>query len=284
MAAFTALMCERYGGAHGRSALALFLAEDVTTLLTAPAHPPVRRALLTGAGHLTLLLGNMTHEVGRPALAQQYHALALEFAHAAEDRAAYTITLRCMGLQAHRLGDRRQATAWGNAAVELAGADVPYAVRAFVHAGRAVLRAGGRSRRALADLTAAERHLARATGAEGPFTSSPETALRYQRAEALSLLGERAEARTELESSLTGRPAGHHRARALLHARLARALLADHEVEAAVAHAHAFLDHYQRLARGSAHGVRGTLLREFSPYRTIASAEALRERLRATAP
>ncbi|MFI9024339.1 hypothetical protein [Streptomyces sp. NPDC053560] len=284
MAAFTALMCERYGGAHGRSALALFLAEDVTTLLTAPARPPVRRAVLTGAGHLTLLLGNMTYEVGRPALAQQYHTLALEFAHAAEDRAAYTITLRCMSLQAHRLGDRRQAVAWGNAAVELADADVPHAVRAFAHAGRAVVRAGGGSRRAVADLTAAERHLARATGAEGAFTSYPEAALRYQRAEALSLLGDRAEGRAELEASLTRRPADHHRARALLHARLARALLADHEVEAAVAHAHDFLDHYQRLARGSAHGVPGSLLREFTPYRRIASAKALRERLRATAP
>lgn len=284
-ASILALMAEKYGGAHGRSALAVYLSEDVVPLLTAPARPEVRRALLTGAAHLTLLLAAMTSDVGHPALAQHYYNVALELAHAAEERGAYAIALRCLSMQAHRLGDHRQAIALGEAALGVAASSVPHATRAFLHAGRAVVHAGiGQNRASSADLTAAERHLAQATGPEGPFTSYPQTALRYQRAEVLSLLGDHETAAAELECSLGSRPADHHKARALLYAQLAHSLLASNEVEAAVGNCFRFLEHYEQLATGSVHGTLPRLVQRLAPYRRNPRVKSFHDRLRAMPP
>ncbi|MEV0372901.1 hypothetical protein AB0I10_24275 [Streptomyces sp. NPDC050636] len=284
-ASILALMGEKYGGAHGRSALALYLSEDVVPLLTAPARPEVRRALLTGAAHLTLLLAAMTSDVGHPALAQHYYHVALELAHAAEERGAYAIALRCLSMQARRLGDHRQAVALGEAALSVAGSAVPHATRAFLHAGRAVVHAGvGQRRASSADLAAAEKHLAQATGPEGPFTSYPQSALRYQRAEVLSLLGDHKAAAAELECSLGSRPADHHKARALLHAQLAHTLLDTNEVEAAVGSCFRFLEHYEQLATGSVHGALPRLIQRLAPYRRNPRVRSFQERLHAMPP
>ncbi|MFG2226307.1 hypothetical protein [Streptomyces sp. NPDC048644] len=284
MAYRTALMGERYGGAHGRSALAGFLATDVAPLLIAPsAHPADRRSLLTCAAQLTLLLAGRTDETGHPALARHYYDIALGLAHAAGEAASYTIILRCLSVQTHQLGDHHRAVALSDEAVDLAGAAVPHAVRAFLHAGRAVVRAAaGQHREAAADLLAAEQHLARTQGPEGPFTSYPETALRYQRAEVLSRLGEHKSALVELENSLACRPADHHKARALLHARLAHTLLALHEIDGAVDHSFQALRHHRQLAAGSAHGMLPRLARRLQPYQSTPHVRDFRECLRAT--
>lgn len=277
------LMGEKYGGAHGRRALTVHLCEEVVPLLTAPAHPSVRQALFTGAAQLTLLLAGRASEVGQAGLAQHYYSLALELARAAGDRGSYAIVLRCLSVHTHRLGDHQRAVALGEAALDVAGSAVPHATRAFVHAGRALVLAGaGQGRASAGDLLAAERHLAQATGPEGPFTSYPETALRYQRAEVLSRLGDHQGAAAELEGSLAARPADHHKARTLLHARLAHTLLATHQVEAAVDHCHHVLRHHQQLAAGSVHGTVPRLLRELAPYERNPRVRAFRERLRAT--
>ncbi|MFF4604727.1 hypothetical protein ACFY12_18600 [Streptomyces sp. NPDC001339] len=282
MASYSAVMGEKYGGAHGRPALALYLSEEVMPLIVAPAPPPVRRALLTGAAHLTLLLAAKTSDVGHAALAQHYYTVALGLAHAAGDRGSYAITLRCLSTQALRLGEPRQALALGEAALAVAGSAVPPATRAFLHAGRAVALAGsGRNRQCAHDLVAAEHHLARATGPDGPFTSYPQTALRYQRAEALARLGDHRGAVAELRHSLAVRPVTHHKAHALLHARLAHALLAGNEVEAAVDHCFHALRHCQQLATGSVHGVLPRLVQRLAPYERTPRVREFRERLRA---
>ncbi|MEK2477756.1 MULTISPECIES: hypothetical protein [Streptomyces] len=284
VAARSVLLGERHGGAHGRSALAGYLATEVVPLLTAPAHQAVRHALLSGAAHLTLLLAGRTSETGHPALAQHYYDIALELARAAGDLGSYAIVLRCLSVQAHQFGDHHQALALGEAATEIAGSAVPSAVRAYLYAGRAVVRAGaGESRAAAADLLAAEQHLARATGPEGPFTSYPETALRYQRAEVLSCLGDHKSALTELENSLASRPADHHKARTLLHAQLAHTLIALHDVDAAVDHSFQALRHHRQLAAGSVHGTLPRLAHRLAPYQRNPHVKAFRERLRTTA-
>ncbi|GAA3169115.1 MULTISPECIES: hypothetical protein [Streptomyces] len=280
----TAVLGERYGGAHGRPALAAFLAAEAVPLLTAPAHPTVRRALFTGAAQLTLLLAGRTDEVGRPALARHYYDVALALARTAGDLASYTVVLRCLSVQAHRLGDHQQAAALADMAVDLAGGGVPEAVRAYLHAGRAAAGAGaGRGRGAGADLLTAETRLARATGPEGPFTSYPETALRYQRAEVLSCLGDHRAALGELELSLTRRPADHHKARTLLHARIADTLLALDEVDGAADHALKALRQHRRLAPGSAHGTLPRLAHRLAPYQANGQVRTFREALRSTA-
>ncbi|MFE1407571.1 hypothetical protein ACFW5D_28885 [Streptomyces sp. NPDC058770] len=276
----TALQGERFGGAHGRPTLAGFLAAEVVPLLTAPAHPSVRRTLFTGAAQLTMLLAGRTGEIGHPALARHYYDVALALARTAGDLASYTVVLRCLSMQAHHLGNHQQATALGDTAVDLAGGAVPDAVRAYLHAGRAAVGAGaGRGRGAGADLLAAERCLARATGPEGPFTSYPETALRYQRAEVLSYLSDHRAALGELELSLACRPSDHHKARTLLHAQIAHTLLALDEIDGAVDHSFQALRHHQQLAAGSTHGALPRLAHRLLPYRSNPRVRDFRESL-----
>ncbi|MEU3711061.1 hypothetical protein [Streptomyces catenulae] len=280
----TVLLGERYGGAHGRPALAGFLAAEAVPLLTAPAHPAVRRALFTGAAQLTLLLAGRTGEIGHPALARHYYDVALALARTAGDLTSYTVVLRCLSVQAHQLGRHQEAAALGDTAVDLAGGAVPDAVRAYLHAGRAAVGAGaGRGRGAGADLLAAETRLARATGPEGPFTSYPETALRYQRAEVLSCLGDHRGALRELERSLACRPADHHKARALLHARIADSLLTLDEIDGAADHALRALRHHRQLAAGSAHGTLPGLARRLAPHQGNPRVREFREALRPAA-
>ncbi|MFJ9415556.1 hypothetical protein ACIRPT_15490 [Streptomyces sp. NPDC101227] len=282
MARCYARVAERHGGAHARSALAHYLAEDVARLLTAPATPTVRRGLLTGAARLMHLLAGTTADVGYAGLAQHYYGIGLELAHAAGDRATYAVTLRGMSAQAHRLGDRRRALTLAEAALATAGSGALPATSAFLHAGRAVGHAAvGRSGTAHADLAAAEEALCRSTEPEGPFTSYSYAALQYQRAEVHALLGDRRKAIAVLESSLHHRPAGQRKARALIHARMAHVLLAAEQGDAALVQCHRFLDHYGQPAAGSAQGALARMLGELSPYRTNPGVREFRARLRA---
>ncbi|AJT65114.1 hypothetical protein [Streptomyces chattanoogensis] len=282
MACWIAPATERHGGAHTRSTLAHYIAEEVSRLLAAPAAPMVRKGLLSGAAQLTQLLATMTADVGFSGLAQHYYGIGLELAHAAGDRATYAVTLRSMSVQAHRLGDRHRALTLAEAALDTAGSAVPPATRAFLHAGRAVgYAAVGRSGMAHADLSAAEEALGRSTEPEGPFTSYSYAALQYQRAEVLALLGDHKKAVAALESSLHHRPAGHRKARALIHAQTAHVLLAAEQRDAALVQCHRFLDDYGQLAAGSAHGALTRILRELSPYRSNPGVRDFRARLRA---
>ncbi|MFI9048008.1 hypothetical protein [Streptomyces sp. NPDC053427] len=285
VARWSAPATEKHGGAHARSTLAHYLSEDVSRLLAAPATPTVRHGLLSGAAQLTHLLANMTADVGYGGLAQHYYGIGLELAHAAGDRATYAVTLRSMSVQAHRLGDRRRALALAEAAWDTAGPAARPATRAFLHAGRAVgYAAVGRGGPAHADLAAAEEALDRSTEPEGPFSSYSYAALLYQRAEVLALLGDLKRALAAWESSLHRRPAGHCKARALIHARMAQALLAVEQRDAALVQCHLFLDNYGQLAVGSVQGALSRILRDLSPYRTSPGVRDFWARLRAASP
>ncbi|MEV7678863.1 hypothetical protein AB0O64_09965 [Streptomyces sp. NPDC088341] len=246
-------LMERHGGAHARSALTAYLAEDTSRLLAAPARPALRRDLFTGAAQLTHLLARMSMDAGYPSLAQHYFGTALGLAHEAGDRRLFAITLRAMSLQAMFLGFHEHARGLAEAAVDTAGPRTDRATRAFLLSQRALTHAHAQQRhRAMSDLAAAQSQHDRATGPPGPFTSYPRAGLDYQRGRTLLALGDTAQATQALTVAAEGRREDRHRSSALSRARLADTLLAMGHLEESCTHWHVFLDHYPSLRSAAA--------------------------------
>ncbi|WP_146063511.1 hypothetical protein [Streptomyces sp. SM11] len=270
-------LSERHGGAHARSALAMYLADDVSRLLTAPG--PLHRELLTVSAQLAHLLAAMTDEAGHPGLAQRYYHTALSLARDAGNRSAYAVTLRAMSTQASRLGHPRYALHLANAAVDTAGSTATPATLAFLLIQRALARAHDQQRHAaLADLTAAEMHHERASSPPGPFTAYPRAGLDYQRAQTLFSLGYDTDALAALHASARHRPVGQRRTFALTHATLADALLRTGHLEEACTHWHHFLDHYPHLRSAQIDRALTRLHAGLTPHRRQRHAAAVRER------
>jgi hypothetical protein len=100
----------RYGGGHVRSAAVRFLEGEVSPLLTEGRFSAsVGRSLLRVTAELARLVGWMTHDVGRHALAQRYLIQALQLAEAAGDRALMSETLAAMSQQATYMNEERDA-------------------------------------------------------------------------------------------------------------------------------------------------------------------------------
>ncbi|MEV0278797.1 hypothetical protein AB0I22_20765 [Streptomyces sp. NPDC050610] len=270
-----ASLAERHGGAHIRAALTAYLAEGAGRLLAAPAPHPLHRELLSGTVQLTHLLAGMTDDSGHHSLAQQYFHTALHLAQEAGNRRLYAVTLRAMSTQALHLGHPDHALNLADTAVDAAGADAGPATQSFLLAQRAHVYARQRQpRRALADLTAAERHHEQASSPPGPFTAYPRAGLDYQRAQVLRALDDPSQALSALSASARHRAPTQRRAYVLTQARLAETLLSMGHVEASCAHWHVFLDQYphlhsQQADRALAHLLEG--LRRF-PRQPLATA------------
>ncbi|MFD9427663.1 MULTISPECIES: tol-pal system YbgF family protein [unclassified Streptomyces] len=233
-----------HGGAYIRSALAAYLADNAARLTSVPAGENVNPHILNHCARLVHLLAFMTADSGHHGLADRYYRLALELAREAGNRAAYAITLRAMSVQALGLGHIHQAHCLADSAVECAGRNDP-AVLAFVLAQRGHTHAARHNGKgAMADLVDSADAHGRADGHGGAFTAYPEAGIEYRRARTLQVLQRPGEAVLAFQSSVLHRDPGQHRPYALTQARLAEALVADGQLEAACTHWHIFLDHY----------------------------------------
>ncbi|MFJ4478791.1 hypothetical protein [Streptomyces xanthochromogenes] len=242
MARVFAEAAQLHGPDHLRTALAAYLAHDVSGYLQASATASQHRRALSGAAQLTLLLGTMCAGSGADALAQHYHRTAAQLAAEAEDTATYAIALRTMSAHAHDLGHHTPAVlnlAERAAAVTRHTAPI---IAAYAQAHLAVVQAHHNKHAALTALTTAERLHGLADAVPGPFTHYPAGALHYQRAQTLATLGDRAGASGALTASLRLRGPGERHARTLTQARLAESLLAQGHLEAGLTHWQAFLD------------------------------------------
>src|SRR5882757_9770740 len=147
----------RHGGAHARSALACYLADDVGRLLISSPPGRLNQHVLSYTGQLTHLLASMTADAGQQGLAQRYYRIALSVAQEAGDPTTYAITLRAKSAQALRLGHPRHAGDLVEGALQAIGSAATPAVHAFLLAQRALIHAAtGCPKPALADLAAAE--------------------------------------------------------------------------------------------------------------------------------
>ncbi|MFJ8584303.1 tol-pal system YbgF family protein [Streptomyces sp. NPDC093595] len=290
MASTFADLTERYGGAHARSSLSAYLADDISRLLMARASSPeVRRELFAGAAQLTHLLARMSCDAGHVGLAQRYYGVALGLTREAHDARLYAVTLRAMSVQAQSLGYHRRADHLADAAVTVAGPDADPATRSFLLSQRALTHARMHRRSAaVADLIAAEEQHDRAnTTCGGPFTHYPRAGLDYQRAQTFLALGDFSQATRALSAAAQGRCESQRRANALTHARLAETLLHTGQLEASCVHWHTLMDHYPYLrsvpvARAFSHMRR--LLRPHQHQRHVAAVLRRARALRSPSP
>ncbi|MER7826250.1 hypothetical protein ABTX85_27235 [Streptomyces sp. NPDC096097] len=259
-----------HGGEHTRPALAAYLHHTVLPLVHTAATPAVHRSLLVATSHLALLLGTMYADAGRNAAAQHYHHTAARLAAAAQDHTAVAIALRTMATHAHRLGHHHPAVH------HLAGTAVDHArhgpapVRAYTLAQLAVMEAHYDRRAALATFTRAERHHTQHVQDDsppGPFTTYPDGALHFQRAQMLATFGDTRAAARALSASLAARTPAERHATALTHAHHAEVLLRLSRLDEALTHWDHFLDLYAHLNSTRAAHHLATMRRLLTPHR-----------------
>ncbi|MEU2718794.1 hypothetical protein [Streptomyces sp. NPDC007205] len=210
----------------------------------------------------------MTADTGQLALAEQYHRIALDLAHEAEDRTVYSITMRAMSALGLRLGWLSFASQLAETAVETAGPGAPPSVASYLLIQRAVTRARACQRSAaLTDLLRAEdKHH---TDAEQTisFAHYPSAALHFQRAETFLALGMYPEAIGALRRSARLRDsATQHRSFAITQARLAETLILTGQLEPACHHWGRFLDHHAHVRSVLIRRALHTLHQQLRPY------------------
>nr|WP_145492727.1 MULTISPECIES: hypothetical protein [Streptomyces] len=275
-----------FGGRHARSALAQYLADDISSQSRHALGTRLAPVWLTRTAQLTHLLALKTDDTGHSGLAQRYFRTALALAGAGGDRVQYAITLRAMSGQAARLGHTAIAHAHAEqalaAAQDLAAPDtLAYllAQRAHTHA----LQQDGHH--ALADLDAAaqlyEPHGDAPDARPRPFASYPRAGLEYQQALVLLQLREHERAIAHLTHSLGHRAPDERRSVALTHALMADALLSVGRLDEACAHGHRFLDEIAPLDSARAHQALSGLCARLTPHRRTPAAAALLDRARA---
>ncbi|WP_328958015.1 hypothetical protein [Kitasatospora purpeofusca] len=263
---FSQLM-RHHGGAHARSALAAYLADDTSRYLASLVPHRPRLELLKSSAQLAHLLAKMTSDSGEEGLALAYFRTALDLAGMAGDRNTYAITLRAMSLQALHLGHHRHAADLAEAAVRAAGPDPSAPTTAFLLVQRALAHAHDHQRRsALADLRTAELRYAQAPDDSGAFARYPRAGLDYQRGETLLALGDYPEALDAFEESARHRGELQHHPGALTRARQAETLMRLGQLEAACSCWHQFLDHYQWLHSVRADRSLAELKKSLRPY------------------
>jgi tetratricopeptide (TPR) repeat protein len=267
-----------FGGGGARRAVCMYLAHNITPWLGAKARPRVRRQVLSVASKLSYLAGYTCFDEQMSGAAQSYFRIAAELSVEAADPAGYATALRGMSLQAHALGHHPEALVLAESAAA-ASRSVPAAHAAFLAGQVAVAAAatGGR-RTALTQLGAAERFLCRADGPGEQIGSYHESALAYQRAEALVSLGDLEGAVRAFGAALRLRPAGERRARALIEARLAELHLRLGHLDQACTVWGRFCEDYPHLRSARADSALRSLRAQLRPYGRNGTAHALLER------
>ncbi|MFI7342836.1 hypothetical protein ACIBUY_33430 [Streptomyces sp. NPDC050085] len=224
-----------HGGAHARSALAVYVADTAATWLRAPATDVVHRQLGVESARLVFVLALMHADMNAHGLAQRYFSLALSLAGEARDKEMWATTLRAMSAQALHLGHRMSALHCAEAAADSVAGSAPGAVRAYLYAQLAVARAEVGDRRAAdAALARAEQSVQRDEG-DGPFDTYPMGALAFQAAEVHSRLGRSGAAVRDLHRSAGARATLDRRGLVLTLSRRAELLLASGHLEEACA-------------------------------------------------
>ncbi|WP_433710492.1 helix-turn-helix domain-containing protein [Nocardia sp. CA-084685] len=160
---------QRLGGGHGRTAVAQYLTNEVTSYLNGSfASEAVRREMFTAAGELAYLAGWMAFDNDEHAVAQRYFTTATKLSVEANDGPLTGHVLRAMAHQAVDLGHPQQGLQLAEASVSgnryRAACPRERALLKVVHA-KALSAAGQKAESAKA-LLQAERDLTAATDSD----------------------------------------------------------------------------------------------------------------------
>ncbi|MFF7387486.1 tol-pal system YbgF family protein [Streptomyces scabiei] len=234
---------DTYGGAHGRTALATYLATDGAAFLAARTDRRTHSLLLGKLSRLTHLLARMCADCRQSGVAQQYFHVAAQLAIEAGDRTQYAVTLRAISALSSQLGHRD--TVLAGSAWSAAPEDAPPPIRAYLMSHLAVVHAtAGEEHRSLSELSDAMTLHGGQDDPSSPFSGYPVAALHYQRGHVHQSLGDYGRAAQALAASLRHRPPRAHRARALTLARLGEIHLLEGRLDQACAVTDQLLDHY----------------------------------------
>jgi hypothetical protein len=237
-----------FGGGHARHALVGYLRSTIAPWLRTDVRPAVRRELLTTAARLSYLCGFMYFDDELHGTAQRYCLTSLRLAAEGGDAIGYAAALRGLSVQARLLGHHARAVDLAEAAVQAASGRVPAGPRAFLLGQLAVAHAAAGNRHdAMANLSAAETHLARADGSSPAVAAYHPASLAHQQAATAACLGDRHGAVRALEVSVRHRPSNERRSRAITLARLAELQLAGGRLEQACDTWQRFLGDYPLL-------------------------------------
>lgn len=256
-----------FGGRHARTALVVYLHDDVVPRLHRAPSGSAFRSLSAHAARLVLVLARMYVDDVKNGAAQLYHRVALRLASAAGDGATCAGVLAAMSRHAGELRHHEAGMRLAEAAVR-AVPDGAAGLRAVALCQLALARArfGDRDRAAESLAAAAPRTGGRpvaATCVEGPPCAAPDACLMYHRGQALAALGDRAGAVAALRAASERWPQAAHLSRALTLARLGGLLRERGHLEQSCAVWHRFLDDHLHLRSGRADrllsGLRGDL-------------------------
>ncbi|MFD3415886.1 hypothetical protein [Streptomyces cyaneofuscatus] len=267
---------DRHGGGHAQSTLSAFLADDVVPWLNRPADADVRKRLHTEAARLVFVRARLYSDSGFHGAAQHYYAAALRLAQEADDICTWAMILRGMSSQSLSLNHQRSALAYCENAHAALPSTCSTAIRSFIAAQLAVVRAASGERRpALQALDDASEFSTEHHPSEDPFDTYSVAALAFQRAQALRLLGDTKAAIDALFVSSQHRNPDDRRGLALTHAARTKLLLRAGHVEEACSSWQAFRISAAGLQSTEASKARAELRREFVPYRANSTVAAL---------
>jgi hypothetical protein len=264
---FFAASIDTHGGRHARGALAAYLADDVTPLLSASQPSLLRRELLVAASRLAFLLARMYEDGQRHGVAQRYYTYAHWLAGESGDRISWSVALRAMSAQAQRLGHLPSALQLADAAARGARS-ASAAQQSYVQAQLAVvLGLSGDRRGALSALLRAERAAERAGSGSAPFDRYPRAALLFQTSAVLESLGDPDGALSALRRAARERSASDVRGHALTQARRGQLLLRTGRLDEACSAWESFLTARDRLRSGDAELALREMRQALRPHR-----------------
>lgn len=224
------------GGGRLRNQVVRYLQGEVSAALDGSFSVAVGQEWFGAVSELTRLVGYMSFDAGRHALAQRYYVESLGLAHAAADPIQSALTLSCMSFQEVHLGEGRQAVALARVALLSDRSALTPALTSMLHAiearGLALL---GEERACTEALRRAESELDRSSPGEEPawLRYFPPAELSHHAAHCMRDLSHPTDAYHLAAAALAGYGESAVRSRGFARTVQATALLQQREVDAA---------------------------------------------------
>ncbi|MFE7130963.1 hypothetical protein ACFVIM_08895 [Streptomyces sp. NPDC057638] len=210
---FFSEMDERHGGAHGRSALVQYLADDVAALVRGHFRTDeARRQMLSAASRGVHLLGWKSYDAGQQGLAQRYYLQSYNLAVESGIRGHDGFVMRTMAMQGLKLHRPEHCQALAETGLSRAKGKVSPAVEALFRVVHAHTLAKSRQKRpAVSEAVLAQSLLEAGRDDELPFWAlawGPPAASVYSRtAKVHEAMGNHRAAAEQYERAAAYRPA-----------------------------------------------------------------------------
>lgn len=274
MISMFAVMDERHGGQHGRSALVQYLMTDVATLCRGRfATEDDHRAMLSAAAVGVHQAGWRAYDGGEQGLAQRYYLQSYALARESGITGHDAFVMRTMSQQGMKLRRPEHCMALASSAIDKVRGKVDIqteALFAVTHA-HALAKAGKRQE-AVREVDRARTALAATKGDDVPFWAlswgPPDATVHSRSAKVFETLGDRRRAAAMYGAAASSRPSGTY-ARIIALDLVAQAEMqaADGSIEQACATWGRAIDHMDGVQSGRTRKAVGAMRRDLARFR-----------------